>query len=395
MAVQSFDVLVVGAGVAGTTAALELALAGARVVVAERGTVCSGSSGLNAGGVRQQFSQPSSILAARETIRRLETFAEDYGVDPAFRQAGYLFLHGGGRQGEVLETAVARQQESGAATRLVGLEEVRRLLPGVNVEDLEGGAWGPEDGYLDPNSVVAGFAAGARRAGATIRQDSPVTAMETRGGRAVGAVAGGQALAFDVLVNAAGAWAPAVAGLYGGRLPITARRSQIFVLDRSPAPGRTLPLVIDLVTGLYLHSEGEGILSGLGESPEVSDPPASVACDWDELPLLVERLVHRVPQLDAASVTHGWAGLIEVTPDDNPIVGWTHLDNVYTVAGFSGHGMCLAPGLSRQVAREIRGQVPELPLDPYRLVRFERGGVEAEGVWGGEGISRGTGEVEA
>jgi sarcosine oxidase subunit beta len=394
-AVTSADVLVVGAGVAGTTAAMELALAGARVVVAERGTVCSGSSGLNAGGVRQQFSQRTSILAARETIRRLETFATDYGVDPAFRQAGYLFLHGGGRQREMLEAAVARQQESGAATRLVGLDEVERLLPGVNLDDLEGGAWGPDDGYLDPHSVVAGFAAGARRAGAVIVQDSPVTAIEARGGRAAGAIAGGQALAFDVLVNAAGAWAPAVARLYGGSLPITARRSQIFVLDRSPAPGRTLPLVIDLVTGLYLHSEGEGILSGLGESPEVPEPPASVACDWDELPLLVERLVHRVPQLESASVTHGWAGLIEVTPDDNPIVGWTHLDNVYTVAGFSGHGMCLAPGLSPQVAREIRGQQPELPLDAYRLERFETGGVEAEGVWGGEGISRGTREVEA
>jgi sarcosine oxidase, subunit beta len=393
-AVTTVDVLVVGAGVAGTTVALELAKAGARVVLAERGTVCSGSSGLNAGGVRQQFSQRTSIMAARETIRRLETFAEDYGVDPGFRQAGYLFLHGGGRQGEILETAVARQQESGAGTRLVGLDEVQRLLPGVNVEDLEGGAWGPTDGYLDPNSVVAGFAAGARRAGATILQDSPVTAIEARGGRAVGAIAGEQAVRFDVLVNAAGPWAPALAGLYGGGLPITARRSQIFVLDQTPAPGRALPLVIDLVTGLYLHSEGDGILSGLAESPEVPEPPASVACDWEELPLLVERLVHRVPQLESASVTHGWAGLIEVTPDDNPIVGWTHLDNVYTVAGFSGHGMCLAPGLAPQVAREIQGQEPELPLGPYRLERFETGGVEAEGVWGGEGISRGTREVQ-
>jgi glycine/D-amino acid oxidase-like deaminating enzyme len=394
-AVSVKDVLVVGAGVAGTSVALELAKAGAGVVVAERGTVCSGSSGLNAGGVRQQFSQRTSILAARETIRRLETFAEDYGVDPGFRQAGYLFLHGGGRQRETLEAAVARQQESGAATRMVGLEEVQRLLPGVYLEDLEGGAWGPADGYLDPHSMVAGFAAGARRAGATILQEAPVTAIETRAGRAVGAIAGGQALAFDVLVNAAGAWAPAVARLYGGDLPITARRSQIFVLDQTPAPGRTLPLVIDLVTGLYLHSEGEGILSGLAESPEVPDPPASVACDWEELPLLVERLVHRLPHLESASVTHGWAGLIEVTADDNPIVGWTHLDNVYTVAGFSGHGMCLAPGLSPQVASEIRGQEPQLPLDIYRLERFEMGGVEAEGVWGGDGISRGTREVQA
>jgi hypothetical protein len=108
--------------------------------------------------------------------------------------------------------------------------------------------------------------------------------------------------------------------------------------------------------------------------------------------MLLERLVHRLPGLESANVTHGWAGLIETTPDDNPVVGWTHLDNVYAFAGFSGHGMCLAPGLAPHVATEIRGGTPSLPLDIYRLERFESGGVEPEGVWGGEGVSRGTRE---
>src|SRR5439155_26315385 len=99
------DVLVVGAGIAGATVALELAGAGASVVVAERGAVCSGSSGLNAGGLRQQFTQTTSILAARDTVARMATFAEDYGIDPAFRQAGYLFLHDGGRPAETLRRA--------------------------------------------------------------------------------------------------------------------------------------------------------------------------------------------------------------------------------------------------------------------------------------------------
>jgi glycine/D-amino acid oxidase-like deaminating enzyme len=110
------------------------------------------------------------------------------------------------------------------------------------------------------------------------------------------------------------------------------------------------------------------------------------------LPALVDRLVHRVPALAAAGVAHGWAGFIETTPDDNPVVGWTHLDNVYTIAGFSGHGMSLAPGLAPQVAREIRGG-PAEHLEIYRLERFEDGGVEPEGVWGGAGIAAGTGSA--
>jgi sarcosine oxidase, subunit beta len=362
-------------------------------LVAERGAVCSGSSGLNAGGLRHQFTQPVSVSAAKETIARMATFEEEFGIDPAFRQAGYLFLHAGGRQAETLRRAVAAQNAQGVATRMITNQELSELVPGINTEDLEGAAYGPADGYMDPSSMVAGYAAGARRAGVRILQDSPVAAIASSGGRATGAQLHGRSVAFDVLVNAAGAWAPVVARLYGGELPIKARRNQIFVLDRSPAPGRHLALTIDLTLGLYFHSEGPGLVAGNGEAPEVPDAPAALACDWDELPLLVERITRRLPGLENAGVSHGWAGLIETTPDDNPVVGWTHLDNVYTMAGFSGHGMSLAPGLSPHAATEVRGGTPRLPLDVYRLDRFQRGDVEPEGVWGGEGISGGMQEA--
>ena len=389
MDVTTCDVMVIGAGIAGCTVACELAGAGARVVVAERGVVCSGSSGVNAGGIRQQFSQETSVRAGMETVRRLATFEEEFGIDPVFRQAGYLFLHDGGDSMRTLERAVRVQNACGVATRLVGPDDVARLVPGINVSDVSGAAHNSTDGYVDPNSVVAGFAAGARAHGAVILQESPVTAIETRGTRVSGVKTASGAIAPDVVLNASGAWAPAIAAMYGGSLPITARRNDIFALDRSPARGRFLPLTIDLITGLYLHSEGDGLVAGPAESFAVANPPESVAVDWEVLPLLVERLVHRLPMLDSAQVTHGWAGFIETTPDDNPVVGWTHLDNLYTMAGFSGHGMCLSPGLAPHVARELRGQTAELSLNIYRLERFERGNVAPEGVWGGSGIAAG------
>ena len=392
---RSCDVLVIGAGVAGCSIAYELAKSGMDVVVAERGAVCSGSSALNAGGIRQQFSQETSIRAGMHTVRLLGHFEEEFGVDPVFRQAGYLFLHDGGQQARLLERAVALQNSCGVPTRLVNSEEMKRLVPGLNVSDLAGGVFNPTDGYVDPNSVVAGLANGARARGATIVQDSAVQAIETRSGKVAGVTTKGESFAPDIVVNAAGAWSASIARLYGGSLPIAARRSDIFVLDASPAPDAHLPLTIDLVQGLYFHSEGKGVVAGLGEAPMVDDPPAVIATGWEALPELVERLVHRLPSMEAAGVSHGWSGLIEPTPDDNPIVGWTHLENVYTIAGFSGHGMCLAPGLAPDAAREIQGLQPELSLDVYRLERFERGGVEPEGVWGGSGIADGTGRRSA
>jgi sarcosine oxidase, subunit beta len=384
------DILVIGAGIAGCAVAHELAVSGSHVIVAERGAVCSGSSALNAGGIRQQFSQETSVRAGIETVRRIGAFERDFGVDAAFRQAGYLFLHGGGDHERALRRAVAVQNACGLPTRLVDPDTVARLVPGINVSDVKGAAYNPTDGYADPSSVVAGFVRGARDHGAVILEQSPVTAVEVRGRRVAAVTAGSRRITPGVVVNAAGAWAPRIAALYGATLPITARRSDIFTLDRSPAPGRFLPLTIDLVTGHYLHSEGPGLVAGLAESFDTADPPPAAGVDWNVLHTLVDRLVHRLPMLEAARVTHGWAGFIEATPDDNPVVGWTHLDNVYTVAGFSGHGMCLAPGLAPQVALELRGRPAELPLDAYRLERFERGGVEREAVWGGTGIAGGT-----
>ena len=173
---RTCDVLVIGAGIAGCSLACELAEAGASVVVAERGAVCSGSSALNAGGIRQQFTQETSVRAGMETVRMLTGFQEEFGVDPAFRQAGYLFLHDGGDSARVLERAVQVQNRCGVPTRMVGPDEIAALMPGINLAGVAGGAHNPTDGYVDPNSMVAGFAAGARARGATIIQDCPRTA---------------------------------------------------------------------------------------------------------------------------------------------------------------------------------------------------------------------------
>ncbi len=387
---KSCDVVVIGAGVAGCTLAYELARAGLSVVVAERGAVGSGSSAVNAGGIRQQFSHETSVRAGMATVRRLGTFAEEFGVDPGFRQAGYLFLHAGGQHEHVLARAMAVQNACGVPTRRVGLDEIAEMVPGVDAGDLVGGVFNPTDGYADPSTIVAGYASGARRLGAVVLQGSPVTAGKVVGGRVTGVEAGGERIAADLVVNAAGAWAPGIARLFGDDLPITARRNDVFVLDQTPAPGRFLPLTIDLVTGFYMHSEGDGLLAGPAESFVFDGPPPVVAADWDVLPMLVERVMHRVPALAGAGVSHAWAGFVEATPDDNPIVGWTGLQNLYTFAGFSGHGMCLAPGLAASAAQELCGERPELALDIYRLDRFASGGVESEGLWGGTGISAGT-----
>lgn len=363
--------VVVGAGVMGCALASELARRGADVVVVEQGEVCCGSSGRNAGGVRQQFSGATNVRLARRTLERVGRFAEEFGVDVGFRQVGYLFLAASDEGEARLRRTVAAQNALDVPTRFVGIDEIADLVPGVNTADLRGGSFCPTDGHLDPHALVSAFAADARRHGAVVRQETPIVGAERSGERLTALrTASGEAIAGDVVVNCAGAWAGTVAGLYGDELPIQPWRSQVFIVTHTPPLGDRLPMTIDFDNGKsYFHREGDGLLAGM-DNETATAPTVDVAFDYGKVDQLVEHLAHRLPALAEARVATGWAGLLELTPDENPVVGWTHLENVYTAAGFSGHGLSIAPALAQDVARELLGEPPEVPLDAFRPERF-------------------------
>jgi sarcosine oxidase subunit beta len=366
------DVLIIGAGIAGVSIAHELRARGADVVVVDRGRVGAASSALNAGGVRHQFFHEPNIRAAQATIALMQRFQEIFGVDIGFQQVGYLFLYSQAAQETRFRTAVARQNACGVPSRLIGLDDVRALAPDVSLDGIRGGCFNPTDGYLDPRAVMGGFEKAARKRGARLVEGAQVTGVEVSGRRAVSVRTTGGDFAAGVVVNAAGAWAPGVAALYGDTLPITPQRSQIFVMEHTPPLTRTMPHTFDADAMVYIRIDGDGIRAGSGVKPLVPDPPPTLEADWRETVELQRRVARRIPALASSTFTQGWAGLIEVTPDNNPILGWSPVDNVYTAAGFSGHGMCIAPGLAPAIAAEVLRQAPERPLEFYRPVRFAR-----------------------
>jgi sarcosine oxidase subunit beta len=383
MPAETSDVLIVGAGIAGTTLALELAGTGMSVRLLDRRFVGGGSSSLNAGGLRHQFSQEINVRIAADTIRRIATLREEFGEDVAHRRAGYLFVYSKPEHEKVLADAVALQNRWDVPTRLISPAEIKELVPGVDVEGVLGGSYGPGDGYVDPRAVVTAFGRAAARAGVRI-ETAEVTGIETDDNRATAIRAGDRRFEAGVVVNAAGAWAPRLARLYGGELPIEPLRSEIFVLDHALVGGRLTPMVLDYTLGFAFHTEGRGLLISAGRTTPFPDAPPTVSPDPDHFRDLLRRLARRVPETAAYDLAHSWAGLIEVTPDNNPIADWTHLENVFTLAGFSGHGMSIAPGLAPEAARLIRGERPRLPIEAYAFERFSDGReLEPEAIWSG------------
>lgn len=367
------DVVVIGGGIMGAALTYELARGGASVTLLERDQLCAGSSGRNAGGVRHQFSLPLNVALARRSIVRYQGFADEFGVDVGLVQCGYLFLAGTPELEATFRRMVDGQRRAGVPGRWVTPDEIAELVPGIRTDDLLGGALGPDDGYLDPSTVVAGFAAAARRHGARVRLGAHVEAIETSAGgeRVTGVrLAGGERLASGTVVLATGVWAPQLAAVLGVELPIVPWRSQCFQVLDLPDLGSRLPMTIDYAHDRsYFHREGPGLVAGM-ETALPSElswvPPVAM----DQLPGLVERLAHRVPGLGEASIGRSWAGWLELTPDENPIADRAGPEGCYCVSGFSGHGLSLAPALAEEVARELTGRAPSVDLGPYRLGRF-------------------------
>lgn len=385
------DVLVIGGGIIGMALALALRDAGRDVTIVDRAGLGSGSTSRNAGGVRHQFYQEANIRAAIATVQFFRALQDDHGFDIGLRQVGYLLMFATQAQRSRLQQGVERQNALGVRTRMVSTEDIAELAPDVRTEGLLGGCFGPDDGYFDPPSVAAALRELVIGSGARILEDTEITGMSVRGDRIRTVDSSRGALTADVVVNAAGAWAGAIARMHSDSLPIVPRRSQVFVMTDAPPLHPQLPHTFDTQARFYVRRHGADIWSGAAFKPILDSAPATqgLDADWTEASLLAERVGHRIPALAGRRFTRAWAGVIEVTRDDNPIIGRHGPDNMYVAAGFSGHGMCVGPGLVPSIAAELNGTTPEIPLDDFRIGRFGGDGpAQAEGLWLHERPSR-------
>lgn len=387
----SADVLVVGGGIIGMTLALELQARGSQVVLVDRARLGSGSTSLNAGGVRHQFYQDANIRAAQATVDLLSAFQSRYGVDIGFRQVGYLLMFCTGGQRDRLQEGVERQNALGVDTRMISVDDVAQLAPDVDTEGLLGACYGPADGYFDPPSLAEGLRTAVLGAGVVVVEGVEVTDIESMGERVTAVRTSAGRISVGQVVNAAGAWAPTVARLYGGSLPIAPRRSQVFVMEGGASVlAPDLPHTFDTQSRFYVRRNGQAVWSGAAFKPFLDEAPRTqdLAPDWTEAELLAHRVGSRFPALAGRPFTRAWAGVIEVTADDNPIIGFEDFENMYVAAGFSGHGMCVGPGLAASMASELVGELPAISLDGFRLDRFGDELAKGEGLWLKERPSR-------
>ncbi len=233
----------------------------------------------------------------------------------------------------------------------------------------------------DPNGVTQGFAKGAQARGVEIVRETEVTGIRLDRNRVAEVRTSRGSIATPIVVNAAGPWSKSIGRMLGVDVPVEPERRHIFIAqppgggswDDSTNYCERVPaskiLVIDFESTFYFHREGKGLLFGMGDPDET--PGFDITVRWDFLPKVIEVAIRRLPALADAAVSHAWAGLYEMTPDHNAIIGPSEdIDGFYCIAGFSGHGFQHSPAAGRVLADVIAGRDPKFDLSPFVLSRF-------------------------
>jgi len=367
----SARVVIIGGGVIGVSIAFHLAEAGVKdVLLLEAGALGSGSTCKAAGGVRAQFSDRVNIELGLRSLELFRSFAARPGGEIDLRQVGYLFLLDDAVTAAAFERNIALQNQLGVPSRLITPAEAALLAPPISTTGLVAAAYSPSDGHCTPESVVLGYATAARKLGARLVTSTAVSGTSVAGD-AFEVRAGAQSVRAETIICAAGAWSAEIGSWAGTHLPVTPLRRQIVVTEPVSGLPAVLPMTIDFSSSLYFHREGQGLLIGMSDPDEAPGFRLSRSDDW--LPRLSEAMNRRAPQLTGYGIASGWAGLYEVTPDHNALIGETATAGRFLYAtGFSGHGFLMAPAVGEVIRDLYLGRAPRVDVRPLDASRFGR-----------------------
>jgi len=368
------DVIIIGAGIHGASAAYHLARSGASVTVVEREFPASGPTGLSSAICRAYYTNRFLAEVARDSIAMFADFeAASGGRDASFRRTGFLYLHPEADAERVRNTTAALN-ELGIAVDLLTPDDLRSGFPDVNPDGIGIAAFERDAGYADPVGTTTGLLSWAQDHGAEVLNRSRVTAISADDAGTIElATHGGRTLACDRLLIAAGPWSGALARQLGVDLPLTVER-HIVAVAAWGAGERMGYGHIDVAGGYYCRPEGAErfCLGGLTPGEPVTDPDSFNRSMGDPEALgLLTAAAHRIPGLDESQPRGGWVSVYDVSPDWQPVIGEI-APGVFIDAGTSGHGFKLAPALGRHVADMILGH-PDPGLAQFSPARFATG----------------------
>lgn len=377
------NTVIIGGGVVGASVAYHLAERGCTdVLVLDRASsLGTGSTGKATGGIRAQFETDININLSLYSL----DFFRDWDVDSEYDPKGYLFLATNNLHLEYLMRTGERQRELGyEGVHLVTQDEIAALVPGMNVDDIVGGSFGPRDGFINPLAVLEGFVVGASSRGARVLTGVEVEKVVTEGASVHHVVTKDGVIECDNVVVCSGAWSARLAASVRVDLPVAPQRRQI-VWAEAPEPlSPDLPMVIDLKDGFHFRPAQDFTHGATEQDPRAilfawpdPDEPTSFSTKFDEefLAKVGDIAFQRAPFLAGSRIVYEKcrAGLYENSPDHHAIIGGCEIDGLYFACGFSGHGVMHSPATGRALAEIILdGKASFMDVSMLSLDRFAK-----------------------
>lgn len=372
--INKAEVVIVGGGISGVAIAYNLAKKGVKdVVVIEKGYLASGSTGRCGAGIRSQWGTEMNCRIAKFACDLFENGNEElqYDGDIEFKQGGYLLLASTQKEHEQFIKNIELQNSLGIPSKLLNFDEAKEIVPYLNTDGLVSTAFCQKDGHLNPFLTTDAYAKAAKRLGVKIYTHTKVTDIKLEAGKIKEVITDKGNISTNIVVNAAGGNSQEICKMVGVDLPVYSERHQILVTE---AIEEVLdPMVMSFSLNLYCQQVPHGgLLMGRGDEGEPRD--GRITSGWHFLDEMTKTITDILPPLKNVRMLRQWAGLYNITPDRQPILGPVdEVEGLFLAVGFSGHGFMFGPATGVLLAENILGEDMTLPIDMLHINRFKRG----------------------
>ena len=364
------DVVIVGGGIMGSSAALHLRLLGRSVILLERGFIASQASGVNFGNVRENDRYLPQLPLARRSRDIWQRLGEMVGDTCEYQPIGNLKGVYSEQELASLEEYTRQANAYGLEMEMIGQNALGERYPYLDKE-IVGAAITPNDGCANPRLVAPAFARSARKSGADIREFSEVDLVGHDGRMFVVTTKNGLEVRAEALLNSAGAWGDWIAARFGERAPLEPQGPQVGVTEPIP---HFIDTVLSIRGGyIYLRQidRGNVIFGGDPQGPASVDTARAQALPQSTLGHRA-RLIRFVPALKNIHIIRTWSGVEGYLPDRIPIIGAsTTTEGLFHAFGFCGHGFQLGPAVGAVMAELIAKGHTDTPIDDFTIARFQ------------------------
>lgn len=371
----AYDVVIIGGGGHGLACAYYLARDWGitNVAVLEKGWLASGNTARNTTIIRSNYLTPEGALFYEESRKLFRNLDQELDINLMYSERGHLTL---AHTDAAIRTSRWRaevNQHLGIDSELVGVDEIHRLCPGLNLSDdvrypILGALYHPPGAIARHDAVAWGYARGAMERGVEIHQQTEVKGINVQSGRVTGVDTNRGFVSAGIVLQAVAGMSSVVAGMAGIKLPIRSIPLQACVSE--PLKPFLDPIIVSGSLHVYVSQSARGELVMGGSTDPY--PLYSTRSSLEFTEGLMANMLDLFPFLAHASLMRQWAGIADMTPDFSPVMGLTPVENYYIDAGWGTWGFKATPVCGKRMAETIaNGVTPEL-LRPFELTRFDR-----------------------